>query len=136
LEPGDAQELAGERQVVFGRGLQGADVGVGDARWQGARPGHRGDGQVGAGGQLPGEVDRRGGGLEEPPRQVGLAAGQALLQCGRLQRGHRHVLAVDGVEAADRIAGDQQPGRERPAHARAEHHSVLTNRWHHLSGLL
>ena len=49
---------------------------------------------------------------EEPPRQVGLAVGQAVPQRGRFQRGHRHALPVDRVERADRIAGDYQPGRE------------------------
>ena len=111
-QPGHAQELPGEYRVVFGGGLQGADVAAGDECRQGAWPGHRRDRQVGAGGQLPGEVHWRGGGPEESPGQILVAVGQAGAQRGRLQRGHRHALPVERVEGADRIPGDKEPGRE------------------------
>ena len=46
-------------------------------------------------------VDRLGGGAEEPPCQVGLAAGQAVPQRGRFQRGlgdaHHVVIGRDAV---------------------------------------
>jgi hypothetical protein len=63
---------------------------------------------------LPGHVDRLRGGPEEPPGQVTVAAGQGVLQRGCLQRGHRHAQGVRRVGAAERIAEDQQPGREAP----------------------
>src|SRR5207247_2094178 len=74
--------------------------------------GHGGDGQVGAGGQLPGGGDWLGGGPEEPAGQFRLAAGQAVAQRGGLQRGDRHALPVDRVEAADRVPDGQQSGGE------------------------
>jgi hypothetical protein len=42
----DAGELPGEHRIVFGGGLQSAEIGISDAGWQGAGPGH--NGQVGA----------------------------------------------------------------------------------------
>src|SRR5215472_17150845 len=53
-QPSDAQESLGEDGVVFGGLLEPADVGVDDADRQRAWRGDCGDGQVGAGGQLPG----------------------------------------------------------------------------------
>ena len=71
-KPGHAQELQGERGIMFGRPLRPADVGVDDAYRCRAWRRHGRYGQVGAGGQLPGGADRLGGGPEVPACQVRL----------------------------------------------------------------
>src|SRR5215472_433056 len=63
-QPGHAQELHGERGIVFGRPLELADIGIDDAYRQGAWRRHSRHGQVGAGGQLPDGADWLGGGAE------------------------------------------------------------------------
>ena len=63
---------------------------------------------------------------EEPSGKVVVAPGKRVPQRGGLQRGGRHPEGVRRVRAADGVADDQQPGRERtqplvaPAQVRPE----------------
>ncbi len=112
LQGGDPNELLGDRRVALGSRQHPVDIGVDGADRE--RPGslHLRQGEVGADSQLPGHLDRLRGGSEEPPGQPAVAAGQRVPQRLRLQRRNRHAQCVDRIRAAERVAEDQQPGRE------------------------
>ena len=63
----------------------------------------------------PHRPDVLGRGGEESLTQVVIRFSQALLQGNRLQRGHRHALAVNGIGTANRIA-EHQKARGKPIH--------------------
>ena len=71
--------------------------------------------EISAGGQLPGIPNRFRGGAEVSPLKVIGSVEQAILEALGLECGDRHALAVNGIEAADRVADGQQTSRP-PTH--------------------
>lgn len=98
---------------MLGGGIQPPQVGVGDSPGGGAPPLDLGKAQV-AGHDLPGTVDDSGSMAEEPSSQPLVPAGQAVAQGQGLQCGDAHALPVGRVEAAQRVADDQQTVGEPP----------------------
>ena len=112
LEADDPDHRQRELAVADRGGVQPGQVGVDEPHFRRPRAGHLGEGQVGAHGDVPGDIDDRGDVLEEARRSPGGARADVPPQRQRLHRGHGHALPVDRVERAHGVAGHQQPGGE------------------------
>ena len=107
------RRLAGTAQpprVALSRGQRPAGIGIDDPDRQWPWPFPRGgDRPASAASCQCWPVSRRPGRTAGPGP---VAAGERVAQGGGLQRGRRHALGVGRVRAADRVADDEQPGRE------------------------
>jgi len=110
--PDGGAERARDDGVPLGPCAQAAQVRVDRAHAQRPAAFDLRQREVGADRHLPGVVDRLGRCAEEAPRQLALAAFEALAQRDRLGRRDRHALAVGRVERADRVARHEQPAGE------------------------
>jgi hypothetical protein len=89
---------------VGGGGVEPGQVGVGQPGLEGSSALDAGEDKVAAGGHIPRHIHYAGE-VTEPAARLRLGTPlQVAAQGERLQRGHAHALAVDRVEAGDRIA--------------------------------
>src|SRR5882757_11085076 len=105
---GDSEELFGERRVAFRGGEQSVEIGVGHPRRARKLAWYLRQGEIRVHGEPPGDVNGLRGGAEEPSGQIRVALGETVAQRDGLQCRDRHALAVNWVEAAHRVAEDQQ----------------------------
>jgi hypothetical protein len=112
--PEDAEEGSRHVFVVLGDGQQAVEVAADESVWQRCLRGDFGKRAVGARRQFPGVLDRSVGSLEVTSRDLVVAVLQAARESFCLQGGDCHALPVDRVEAADRVADDQQRVGDAP----------------------
>lgn len=88
--------------------LQPTHVPPGDPAATGSRPLGLGVLEVGADAHRPGDVDDVCRGREEPGRERVVAVGKLVVEEEGLEGGDGYPLGVDGVEAGDGVADDEQ----------------------------
>src|SRR5215213_2461755 len=98
--------------VIRGGGMQPGQVGADQPDLEGSMALDAGEDQVAAGRDVPWHVDQAAEVAEERAWLRLGAALQVAAQAERLEGGHAHALAVDRVEAGDRVAHHQQAVRE------------------------
>ena len=107
-EPGHSSEPVRDNGIASGSGLGVFEVVVDESDRQRPWPFDLRQAEISASGQLPSIPNRFRGGAEVSPLKVIGSLEQAILEALGLECGDRHALAVNGVEAADRVADGQQ----------------------------
>jgi hypothetical protein len=108
----NSEEGNGSVGIVGRQRQEPVRVRIEDSNLYGAPAFDGGQGEIGAGGHQPRRISDSGGGSVRAAGQIWGVVSQAVAKCVGLEGGDGHALPVDGVEAAHRVADQQEAVRE------------------------